>query len=165
MLLENHLNDTGPALSGGSGISASLLVAKSLRQHQALHWDFLVSSGSSCGHTGSRGRMLSTSLVLQSVTTHSEMMSLPIAVFSYFKGVGKKGDHAVSLACREHVLPRLPAWGAKLPPSNKGKHRRLITTQSEIAFRPAFCRALLMLWTNHIIAPKIKIKEQLCIHM
>lgn len=97
--------------------------------------------------------------------TQSEVTSLPMVVFSYFEGVGEKSDHTVSLACREHVLPQSASSGAKPPPSNKGKHRQLITTQSQIAFWPAFCRALLRLWTNHTVAPKMKIKEQVCIYM
>lgn len=61
--------------------------------------------------------------------TQSEVTSLPIVVFSYFEGTGEKGDHTVSLASRERVLPQLSAWGAKPPPSSQGKHRWLVTAQ------------------------------------
>lgn len=49
---------------------------KACDKHQALYWDFLVSSGSSCGHKGSQWRMQSTFLVLQFVATHSVMWHL-----------------------------------------------------------------------------------------
>lgn len=66
----------------------------------------------------------------------------------------------VSPACRERILLQLLGWGAK-PPSNKGKHKQLVTAQLQTVFWSACCRALLRLWTNHAVAPKIKIKEQL----
>lgn len=47
--------------------------------------------------------------------TQSDVISLPMVVFSYFEGVGKKSAHTVSLACREHVLPHLLAQVPNLP--------------------------------------------------
>lgn len=131
---------------------------KACDKHKALYWDFLVSCWSSCGHTGSQWRMQSTLLVLQFVTTQRDVASLPMSVLLFCLCWGKgqvrdnhSSNHTVSLPGRE-----LPARGGKPLPPSRGKHRRLSTTSSQIAFWLAFCRTLLRLWTKRLCSPKDK---------